>query len=85
MSLDLLLFQPACINQRIVSFSSISNGLIALANYINNNGYKAKICHFNIDGSLEEIVNDKIKRYKPKNIGISLDWHMHCYPSFLLF
>ncbi len=80
--IDILLFQPALITREKISFSAISNGLIALALYLKQKGLKVKICHFNgWTRSLEEFVQKKIFQYKPKNIGINLTWHTHCYQA----
>jgi len=76
--MDILFFQPAVISDGRVSYSAISNGLIALGMYLKQNGYESRICHFNGTKKLEDFVEEKIREYNPKYIGVNLTWHMHC-------
>jgi radical SAM superfamily enzyme YgiQ (UPF0313 family) len=75
---SVLLIQPAVIEPKILKFGSISNGLIALAQFLYGKGYPVKIIHFfGLTTNIERMLANKINMYNPRIIGVNLTWHVH--------
>ena len=76
--MDVLLFQPASewYGQRV--FSTISNGLFAVAMFLGDQGLDVKICHFVASEPTNKVVKSYIEQYNPEVVGINLSWHIHC-------
>jgi radical SAM superfamily enzyme YgiQ (UPF0313 family) len=75
----ILFFQPAVHSSKGTFFSAISNGLIALALFLEKYEYSVKICHFNHCLSIRQEVIEKLELFEPKVVGINLTWHTHIY------
>ncbi|MFH1721746.1 MAG: cobalamin-dependent protein [Candidatus Altiarchaeota archaeon] len=77
--MEVLLFQPPLETKKGFSFAAISQGLIALGLYLQKHGVDVKIVHFNgSKTNLKKRVEEKINEYRPRYVGINLNWHVHC-------